>query len=43
VRADPRFAELRANIWRQLHTARPGLAQPRAQTAARPAAGEVAP
>jgi NitT/TauT family transport system ATP-binding protein len=43
VRADPRFAELRAHIWRQLHTARPGLAQPRAQTAARPAAGEVAP
>ena len=23
VRADPRFAELRAHIWRQLHTARP--------------------
>ncbi len=43
VRADPRFAELRAHIWRQLHTARPGLAQPRAQTAARAAAGEVAP
>jgi NitT/TauT family transport system ATP-binding protein len=25
VRADPRFAELRAHIWRQLHTARPRL------------------
>ena len=23
VRADPRFVELRAHIWRQLHTARP--------------------
>jgi NitT/TauT family transport system ATP-binding protein len=23
VRADPRFAELRAHIWRQLHNARP--------------------
>jgi NitT/TauT family transport system ATP-binding protein len=23
IRADPRFAELRAHIWRQLHTARP--------------------
>jgi NitT/TauT family transport system ATP-binding protein len=23
VRADPRFAELRAHIWHQLHTARP--------------------
>jgi NitT/TauT family transport system ATP-binding protein len=22
VRADPRFAELRAHVWRQLHTAR---------------------
>src|SRR5579862_3673442 len=26
VRADPRFAELRAHIWRQLHTARPKVA-----------------
>ena len=33
VRADPRFAELRAHIWRQLHTARPKRA---------PAASEVA-
>jgi hypothetical protein len=23
VRTDPRFAELRVHIWRQLHTARP--------------------
>jgi NitT/TauT family transport system ATP-binding protein len=23
VRADPRFAELRSHIWRELHTARP--------------------
>ena len=23
VRADPRFAELRAHLWHQLHTARP--------------------
>ncbi len=30
VRADPRFAELRAHIWRQLHTARP---QPAAKVA----------
>ena len=28
VRADPRFAELRAHIWRQLHTARPRLVTP---------------
>ena len=28
VRADPRFAELRAHIWRQLHHARPAAAQP---------------
>jgi NitT/TauT family transport system ATP-binding protein len=27
VRADPRFAELRAHIWRQLHTARPKAAE----------------
>src|ERR1700730_10059575 len=27
VRADPRFAELRAHIWRQLHTARPKTAE----------------
>ena len=27
VRSDPRFAELRAHIWRQLHTARPQRAQ----------------
>jgi NitT/TauT family transport system ATP-binding protein len=25
VRADPRFAELRAHIWRQLHHARPSV------------------
>jgi NitT/TauT family transport system ATP-binding protein len=37
VRADPRFAELRAHIWRQLHTARPKAAQTPAHTA-----GEVA-
>jgi NitT/TauT family transport system ATP-binding protein len=30
VRADPRFAELRAHIWHQLHTARP---QPAARVA----------
>jgi NitT/TauT family transport system ATP-binding protein len=33
VRADPRFAELRAHIWRQLHTARPKAAQTPVQTA----------
>jgi NitT/TauT family transport system ATP-binding protein len=33
VRSDPRFAELRSHIWRQLHTARPQRA---------PAASEVA-
>jgi NitT/TauT family transport system ATP-binding protein len=38
VRADPRFAELRAHIWRQLHTARPKAAQTPADTA-----GEAAP
>jgi NitT/TauT family transport system ATP-binding protein len=27
VRADPRFAELRTHIWRQLHTARPAKAR----------------
>jgi NitT/TauT family transport system ATP-binding protein len=27
VRADPRFAELRAHIWHQLHTARPQKAR----------------
>jgi NitT/TauT family transport system ATP-binding protein len=27
VRSDPRFAELRAHIWRQLHTARPQRAR----------------
>jgi hypothetical protein len=27
VRADPRFAEIRLHIWRQLHTARPRQAQ----------------
>ena len=27
VRADPRFAELRAHIWRQLHTPRPRSAE----------------
>jgi NitT/TauT family transport system ATP-binding protein len=37
VRADPRFAELRAHIWRQLHTARPKTTQSPAR-----AAGEVA-
>ena len=30
ARADPRFAELRAHIWRQLHTAKP---QPTAKVA----------
>ena len=30
IRADPRFAELRTHIWRELHTARPGrLSAPR--------------
>ena len=29
VRSDPRFAELRVHIWRQLHTARPRAAPPR--------------
>jgi NitT/TauT family transport system ATP-binding protein len=38
VRADPRFAELRAHIWRQLHTARPKAAQTPADIA-----GEAAP
>jgi NitT/TauT family transport system ATP-binding protein len=28
VRADPRFAELRTHIWRQLHTARPRFVTP---------------
>src|SRR5260221_2209078 len=41
VRADPRFAELRAHIWRQLHTARPKTAQAPAQSSSL-AAGEVA-
>jgi NitT/TauT family transport system ATP-binding protein len=41
VRADPRFAELRAHIWRQLHTARPKTAQTPAQSPTL-AAGEVA-
>src|SRR5713226_7966183 len=40
VRADPRFAELRAHIWRQLHTARPKTAQAPAQSSSL-AAGEV--
>jgi NitT/TauT family transport system ATP-binding protein len=30
VRADPRFAELRAHIWRQLHHARPVAHAPHA-------------
>jgi NitT/TauT family transport system ATP-binding protein len=38
VRVDPRFAELRAHIWRQLHTARPKAAQTPAHIA-----GEAAP
>ena len=29
VRADARFAELRAHIWRQLHTAQPRTARPK--------------
>jgi NitT/TauT family transport system ATP-binding protein len=33
VRADPRFAELRAHIWRQLHTARPKLVAPASEVA----------
>ena len=33
VRADPRFAELRAHIWRQLHNARPPAAQVSAHAA----------
>jgi NitT/TauT family transport system ATP-binding protein len=33
VRADPRFAELRAHIWRQLHTARPKSAVPASEVA----------
>jgi NitT/TauT family transport system ATP-binding protein len=33
VRADPRFAELRAHIWRQLHTARPRLVTPATEVA----------
>jgi NitT/TauT family transport system ATP-binding protein len=33
VRADPRFAELRAHIWRQLHTARPKAAETSGPTA----------
>jgi len=28
MRADPRFAEIRTHIWRQLHAARPARAQP---------------
>src|SRR5215471_3941766 len=33
VRADPRFAELRAHIWRQLHTARPKRIAPASEVA----------
>jgi NitT/TauT family transport system ATP-binding protein len=33
VRADPRFAELRAHIWRQLHTARPRPVTPASEVA----------
>ncbi|MBI3435049.1 MAG: ABC transporter ATP-binding protein [Proteobacteria bacterium] len=33
VRADPRFAELRAHIWRQLHSARPQRARPAKEVA----------
>src|SRR5262252_1421532 len=33
VRADPRFAELRAHIWRQLHTARPKPVAPASEVA----------
>ncbi len=33
VRADPRFAELRAHIWRQLHTARSKPAAPASEVA----------
>ena len=33
VRADPRFAELRAHIWRQLHTARPKPVVPASEVA----------
>ena len=34
VRADPRFAELRSHIWRQLHTARPQRGQASGTTVA---------
>ena len=34
VRADPRFAELRAHIWRQLHHARPAAPAAHAGAAA---------
>jgi NitT/TauT family transport system ATP-binding protein len=33
VRADPRFAELRSHIWRQLHTAQARRARPRREVA----------
>src|SRR5438093_8290483 len=33
LRADPRFAELRLHIWRQLHSARPRLPRPREREA----------
>jgi NitT/TauT family transport system ATP-binding protein len=33
IRADPRFAELRAHIWRQLHTARPKPVDARTEVA----------